>query len=229
MSIPTTGMNRVLAGLLLCGLFGGPGGLTGLAGLIRPGGLAILGGQVLAQDGGITLEMATEAGTIEIVLDPVRAPVTVANFMRYVDAGQYNGGVFHRTVTMANQPNNDVKIEVIQGAVNPDYRDDSYPPDSGFDPIPLERTSATGLKHVDGAISMARTGPDSATSGFFFCIGEQPELDFGGKRNPDGQGFAAFGHVTLGMDVIRKIQMSPRENQRLTPPVLINKVKRKIR
>ena len=220
MSIPTTGMKRILAGLLLCGLFGGPGGPAIPAGP---------GDQDHAQEEEITLEMTTEAGTIEIVLDPARAPVTVANFMRYVDAGQYNGGVFHRTVTMDNQPNNDVKIEVIQGAVNPDFRDDSYPPNSGFDPIPLERTSATGLKHVDGAISMARMGPDTATSGFFFCIGDQPELDFGGKRNPDGQGFAAFGRVTRGMDVIRKIQMSSRENQRLTPPVVITKVERMTR
>lgn len=226
---PATGMKRILAGLLLCGLFGGPGGLYGLTGPGGPDGLAIPGGQVHAQEEEITLEMTTEAGSIEIVLDPVQAPVTVANFMRYVDAGQYNGGVFHRTVTMDNQPNNDVKIEVIQGAVNPDYRDDSYPPNSGFDPIPLERTSTTGLKHVDGAISMARMGPDTATSGFFFCIGDQPELDFGGKRNPDGQGFAAFGRVTRGMDVIRKIQMSSRENQRLTPPVVITKVERKAR
>ena len=229
---PATKTKRILTGLLLCGLFGGPGGLIGLGG---PGVLGGPGGQVHAQEKEITqekeiaLEMTTEAGTIEIVLDPVRAPVTVANFMRYVDAGQYNGGVFHRTVTMDNQPNNDVKIEVIQGAVNPDYRDDSYPPNSGFDPIPLERTSATGLRHVDGAISMARMGPDTATSGFFFCIGDQPELDFGGKRNPDGQGFAAFGRVTRGMDVIRKIQMSPRENQRLTPPVVITRVARKTR
>ncbi|MXX02919.1 MAG: peptidylprolyl isomerase [Gemmatimonadetes bacterium] len=217
---PVTGTKRILAGLLLYGLIGGPGGPA------IPGGS---GGQVHAQEEEITLEMTTEAGTIEIVLDPARAPVTVANFMRYVDAGQYNGGVFHRTVTMDNQPNNDVKIEVIQGAVNPDYRDDSYPPNSGFDPISLERTSATGLKHVDGVISMARMGPDTATSGFFFCIGDQPELDFGGKRNPDRQGFAAFGRVTRGMDVIRKIQMSPRENQRLTPPVVITRVERKTR
>ena len=208
---PATKMIRILSGLLLFGLLGMPAG----------------SGQ--AQEREITLEMTTEAGVIEIVLDPVRAPVTVSNFMRYVDAGQYNGGVFHRTVTMDNQPNNDVKIEVIQGAVNPEYRDDSYPPNSGFDPIPLERTTSTEIRHVDGAISMARMGPDTATSGFFFCIGDQPELDYGGKRNPDGQGFAAFGRVTRGMDVIRKIQMSPRENQRLTPPVVITSVMRKTR
>ena len=208
---PATKMIRILSGLLLFGLLGMPAG----------------SGQ--AQEREITLEMTTEAGVIEIVLDPVRAPVTVSNFMRYVDAGQYNGGVFHRTVTMDNQPNNDVKIEVIQGAVTPDFRDDSYPPNSGFDPIPLERTTSTEIRHVDGAISMARMGPDTATSGFFFCIGDQPELDYGGKRNPDGQGFAAFGRVTRGMDVIRKIQMSPRENQRLTPPVVITSVMRKTR
>ncbi len=208
---PATKMIRILSGLLLFGLLGMPAG---------PG---------QAQEREITLEMTTEAGVIEIVLDPVRAPVTVSNFMRYVDAGQYNGGVFHRTVTMDNQPNNDVKIEVIQGAVNPDFRDDSYPPNSGFDPIPLERTTSTEIRHVDGAISMARMGPDTATSGFFFCIGDQPELDYGGKRNPDGQGFAAFGRVTRGMDVIRKIQKSPRENQRLTPPVVITSVMRKTR
>ena len=208
MKILGTKLRRTLAGLLASGLFCVP---------------------AHAQEEGIAIEMTTEAGIIEVVLDPARAPVTVSNFMRYVDAGQYNGGVFHRTVTMDNQPNNDVKIEVIQGAVNPDFRDDSYPPNSGIDPIPLERTSMTGLLHVDGAISMARIGPDTATSGFFFCIGDQPELDFGGKRNPDGQGFAAFGRVTLGMDVIRKIQMSPRENQRLTPPVTITRVERKTR
>ncbi len=208
MKILGTKLRRTLAGLLACGLICVP---------------------AHAQEEGIAIEMTTEAGIVEVVLDPARAPVTVSNFMRYVDAGQYNGGVFHRTVTMDNQPNNDVKIEVIQGAVNPDFRDDSYPPNSGFDPIPLERTSMTGLLHVDGAISMARIGPDTATSGFFFCIGDQPELDFGGKRNPDGQGFAAFGRVTLGMDVIRKIQMSPRENQRLAPPVMITRVERKTR
>ncbi len=208
MKILGTKLRRTLAGLLASGLFCVP---------------------AHAQEEGIAIEMTTEAGIIEVVLDPARAPVTVSNFMRYVDAGQYDGGVFHRTVTMDNQPNNDVKIEVIQGAVNPDFRDDSYPPNSGIDPIPLERTSMTGLLHVDGAISMARIGPDTATSGFFFCIGDQPELDFGGKRNPDGQGFAAFGRVTLGMDVIRKIQMSPRENQRLSPPITITRVERKTR
>ena len=85
----------------------------------------------------------------------------------------------------------------------------------------LERTRDTGLTHVDGAISMARDGPDTATSDFFVCVGAQPELDFGGKRNPDGQGFAAFGRVVSGMDVIRKIHAAPASGQSLAPPVKI--------
>jgi peptidyl-prolyl cis-trans isomerase A (cyclophilin A) len=138
-----------------------------------------------------------------------------------VDEKRYDGGQFHRTVTMDNQPQNEVKIEVVQASVPEEKKDEDY------DPIPLERTSLTGLSHVDGAISMARDGADTATTSFFLCIGDQKELDFGGKRNPDGQGFAAFGRVVRGMDVVRKIQASPRAEQRLTPPVRILSVRRK--
>ena len=162
----------------------------------------------------------TEQGEIEVAIDQEHAPGTSANFLRYLDAGHYDGGQFHRTVTMQNQPNNDVKIEVIQASINEARKDEQ------FDPIPLERTTKTGLLHQDGAISMARDEPDSATASFFFCIGDQPELDFAGARNPDGQGFAAFGRITRGMDVVKKIQMSPREEQRLTPPVRIRSVRR---
>lgn len=183
-------------------------------------------GDAPAGEGRISIRIVTEIGEIEAVIDSTRAPVTVANFVRYMDGGQYDGGVFHRTVTMDNQPNSAVKIEVIQGAINPAFSDTSYPPKSGYPPIALERTSVTGLKHHDGTISMARLGPDTATSGFFVCIGDQPELDFGGKRNPDGQGFAAFGQVLKGMEVVRKIQMSPRQEQRLTPPIRILRIER---
>lgn len=162
----------------------------------------------------------TELGEIVVAVDPARAPVTADNFLRYVDAGHYDGGQFHRTVTMDNQPNNDVKIEVIQASVNEAKKEDD------FSAITLERTTKTGLHHVDGTISMARDEPDSATSSFFFCIGDQPELDFGGKRNPDGQGFAAFGRVVRGMDVVKKIQMSPRKEQRLEPPIRIRSIRR---
>jgi len=164
--------------------------------------------------------METEKGNIEIALDAEHAPATTANFLHYVDAGLYNGGVFHRTVKPDNQPDNLVKIEVIQGGINPARAKEDAAP------IPLERTNKTGLKHLDGTISMARAGPNTATSDFFICIGDQPSLDYGGKRNPDGQGFAAFGHVTKGMDVVRAIQTAPAQGQTLTPPIRILRVYR---
>jgi peptidyl-prolyl cis-trans isomerase A (cyclophilin A) len=157
----------------------------------------------------------TQLGDIEVELDTVQAPSTTANFLRYVNGGFYDGGAFHRTVTPQNQPDKPIKIEVVQAAINPDRTKDSFPP------IALERTSITGLHHTNGTLSMARSLPDSATSDFYICLGEQPELDFGGKRNPDGQGFAVFGHVIRGMDVARKIQASPAQGQKLTPPVKI--------
>ncbi len=159
--------------------------------------------------------LRTQLGDIELQLAATHAPKTTANFLRYVKAGLYNGGEFHRTVTMDNQPQNPVKIQVIQGGVPIDREKDV------FLPIKLERTSQSGLSHKDGTVSMARSEPDSATSDFFICVGDQPELDFGGKRNPDGQGFAAFGRVIRGMDVVRKIHASPAEGQKLTPPIKI--------
>ncbi len=161
----------------------------------------------------------TDQGNIEVELDE-RAPATVANFLRYVDAGYYDGGRFHRTVRPDNQPDDKVKIAVIQAGINPFFARKE------FVPIRLERTSKTGLKHKGGTISMARDRPNSATSDFFLCVGDQPELDFGGKRNPDGQGFAAFGRVVRGADVVRKINAAPAKGQTLTPPVRIYEVRR---
>jgi peptidyl-prolyl cis-trans isomerase A (cyclophilin A) len=164
----------------------------------------------------------TELGNIEIEVDTARAPLTSANFLKYVDARHFHGGTWHRTVKMDNQPDNQIKIEVIQAGVNPDRTKE------GFAPIPLERTSKTGILHKDGTVSMARGGADSATSGFFICINDQPSLDFGGMRNADGQGFAAFGHVVRGMDVVRRIQQAPNTDaQKLTPPVKIVAVTRR--
>jgi peptidyl-prolyl cis-trans isomerase A (cyclophilin A) len=163
----------------------------------------------------------TELGDIVLEVDAKSAPNTAANFLRYLDAGHYDGGTFHRTVKMDNQPDSPVKIEVIQAGVNADRAKD------GFPAIPLERTSVTGLRHVSGAISMARGQADSATSGWFICINDQPSLDFGGARNPDGQGFAAFGRVVQGMEVVRAIQRAPNTDaQRLTPPIKILKAAR---
>jgi peptidyl-prolyl cis-trans isomerase A (cyclophilin A) len=182
---------------------------------------AVIATPALAQKGGIPIVIETSLGTIEASLDSAHAPRTVVNILRYIDRHAYDGGRFHRAVRMDNQPASPVKIEVIQGGVAPDQKakDDA--------PIALERTSVTGLHHLDGTLSMARGGPDSATSDFFVCIGAQPELDFGGKRNPDGQGFAAFGKVTKGMDVVRKIQAQHVEAQALTPPVTIVRIARR--
>ena len=178
---------------------------------------SVTAGQVSSN---VTVLVVTDLGEITVAIDTGQSPHTAANFLRYVDAGAYDGGQFHRTVTMQNQPNNDVRIEVIQASVNRGRSEDS------FEPIQLERTSVTGLRHIDGAISMARGGPDTATSSFFFCIGNQPSLDFGGNRNPDGQGFAAFGHVVSGSEVVRQIQMQPADGQRLDPPIRIVSVSR---
>ena len=172
-----------------------------------------------AQTARVAVVIETSWGSIEAEIALDKAPLTGANFLRYVDARSYENGRFHRTVKLDNQPNNAVKIEVIQASLAPKVEP--------FPPIVLERTSLTGLTHTNGALSMARVGPDTGASEFFICIGDQPALDFGGKRNPDGQGFAVFGRVTKGMDVVRKIQAAPAQGQLLEPPVRILRIVRK--
>jgi peptidyl-prolyl cis-trans isomerase A (cyclophilin A) len=162
----------------------------------------------------------TDLGEIELAVDVAHAPVTAANFLRYVDSRRYDGGRFHRTVLPDNQPGQLVKIEVVQAGVAPAFEEKDFPP------VPLERTSTTGLRHLDGTVSMARAEPDTATGDFFVCIGDQPALDFGGKRNPDGQGFAAFGRVIRGMDVVRRIQHARAQGQTLAPAVVIRRARR---
>jgi peptidyl-prolyl cis-trans isomerase A (cyclophilin A) len=162
----------------------------------------------------------TAEGNITIELYPAKAPITVANFLKYVDAHLYNNSSFFRAVTLNNQPKDSIKIEVIQGG-NVDSAKE-------FAPIPLETTKQTGLLHKDGTISMARGGPATATCSFFICINDQPSLDFGGKRNRDGQGFAAFGKVIQGMDVVKKIQrLYPGQGQYFKPEVSIISITRK--
>jgi peptidyl-prolyl cis-trans isomerase A (cyclophilin A) len=163
----------------------------------------------------------TELGDIEVEIDSIHAPHTAANFLRYVDLGFYRFGRFHRTVRDDNQPGSKVKIAVVQAGLD-SLRVKDFPP------IALERTNLTKLSHKDGTISMARDGPDTATSDFFICVGDQPSLDFGGKRNADAQGFAAFGRVVLGMDVVLKIHQAPANAQALEPPVRIINIVRKV-
>jgi len=162
----------------------------------------------------------TGLGNIKVEIYERQAPVTAANFLRYVDAGFFKEASFYRVVRLDNQPDNLVKIEVIQGGLR--FGDGESP----FPPVEHETTVKTDVLHKDGVISMARNAPGSATSEFFICIGDQPELDFGGKRNPDGQGFAAFGRVVEGMEIVRKIQQQPDEGQILKKKVIILDIQR---
>ncbi len=166
------------------------------------------------------IKIETQEGDIVIELYPEQAPITVANFLKYVDENRLKEATFYRTVTPDNQPNSDIKIEVIQGGLYEDEHPDMLPP------IAHETTKQTGILHKDGVISMARYGPGSATCEFFICVGDQPSLDFGGRRNGDGVGFAAFGKVIEGMDVVRKIQKLPAKEQYLEPRLIILSIKR---
>ena len=171
--------------------------------------------------GEVAVGIDTSLGTFYIAVDSKRAPTTAANFLRYVDAGLYDSGRFHRATRPDNYtpaPPNRPMMNIIQGGINPARRND------GFPAIPLERTSVTGIKHVTGVVSMARGTPDSATSDFFVLLDDQPSLDYGGMRFDDGQGGAAFGHVLAGLDVVRKIQQQPVDGQNLSGPVTIRRV-----
>jgi peptidyl-prolyl cis-trans isomerase A (cyclophilin A) len=160
----------------------------------------------------------TELGDIAIELHAKRAPKTVANFLAYVAAGAYNGAHFFRTVTTDpdNQTNMTVRIDVIEATPLHAMQ---------FPGVEFEATSETGCLHEDGTISMSRDAPlDSATSNFFICVGPQPQLDDGGMPAIHGlfaRGFAAFGRVVRGMDLVRAIHMSPRNGQTLAPPIAI--------
>jgi len=179
----------------------------------------------------IDVLMSTSAGDVVIELYPESAPLSVENFLRYVDGGHYENSQFYRVVRLDNQAQNKIKIEVIQGGLGVATEE---PP---FGPIAHESTETSGIRHTDGVISMARLEPGSAASEFFVCINDQPELDYGGGRNPDGKGFAAFGKVTSGMDVVRAIQNmktdSPPDGeleytsgQILLEPVIIRQISR---
>ena len=167
----------------------------------------------------VIVQMSTEMGNITIEIYDKKAPLTASNFLRYVDEGLFKDSKFYRVVNRNNQPNNEIKIEVIQGGL--------FTEEMMYEPIVHETTKETGVLHKDGVISMARNEPGTATSEFFICIGEQRELDFGGRRNPDGQGFAAFGKVIEGMEVVRMIQQQPEIEQMLTHQVRIINVTRK--
>jgi len=182
-----------------------------------------------AQDAppGVRVTMQTSLGEIELELYSQKAPVTVANFLQLVDGGHLDGGTFYRTVSPENDNGSPV-IAVIQGGIGD--------AESPFAPIAHETTADTGLPHLDGSISMARAEVGTATTEFFICVGDQPALDFGATRNADGQGFAVFGRVIAGMDVVHAIHQAPADaptefeysqNQLINEPVEIISLQRR--
>lgn len=164
----------------------------------------------------------TALGAFVIAVDPARAPATVANYLAYVDQRRLDGGKVYRIVTPANQPaETPHKIQVVQWGM--DLPDGKAPP---LPPIEHESTQQSGLLHRNGTVSMARSTPGTAASEYFICIGDQPELDFGGGRNPDGQGFAAFGQVVEGMAVVQAIYRKAQADQYLKAPIVVRTVRR---
>lgn len=198
------------------------GGAVALAVAARAGASDVTGIKAPAV---VTLE--TAAGEIEVEVYAEKAPLSVADFLQYVDRGLYDGAGFYRVVR-ADNDRGAPKIEVIQGGLLDESK--------ALPPIAHETTRATGITHIDGTVSLARAAPGTGGgAAFFICVGDQPALDFGGARNPDGQGFAAFGRVVRGMDVVRKIQAmaasapSPdayMKGQLLSAPVIIRKAYR---
>jgi peptidyl-prolyl cis-trans isomerase A (cyclophilin A) len=162
-----------------------------------------------------TVKMETSLGKIVCEIDTVHAPVTAKNFLKHLKNGTFENALFYRVVRPENQPYSKAKIEVIQGGIFDDKIIDK------IKPIPHETTAVSGLKHTNGALSMARNEPGTASTEFFICVGEQPSLDFGGTRNPDGQGFAVFGRVISGMEVVHKIQQLKDTSQYLVEPLKI--------
>ncbi|WP_339913885.1 peptidylprolyl isomerase [uncultured Brevundimonas sp.] len=166
------------------------------------------------------VDLETPQGTIGVAVNVRAAPLSACNFLRYADAGDYDGGSVFRTVIRETNTASPHPIDVIQAATPRGSDDDAHAP------IPLERTRDTGLRHVAGAVSLARDGPDTATSSFFIVTRDTPDLDYGGGRNPDGQGFAVFGRVVHGLDVARRIQHLPADgDELLTPPVPITRAR----
>lgn len=174
----------------------------------------------------VRVTMSTSEGEIGIDLYLDKAPVTAGNFLKLVENGDMDGGSFYRVVTYEND-NGNPKIEVIQGGLGD--------AGEGFDTIDHETTEQTGILHTDGVISMARGAVGTASTEFFICIGDQPGLDHGQPRNADEQGFAAFGKVVSGMDVVQKINQTPADapsdseytqGQILAEPVMISTVRR---
>lgn len=163
------------------------------------------------------IEIQTKFGDIEVELYPDQAPKTVKAFLSYVKAGYYNNSSFYRVLNDENQPSNAPKAELIQGGI---YKSKPKVHDT-LTGIPHETTEQTHIQHKRGVISLARLAPGTGTSEFFICLADQPGFDFGGENNADKQGYAAFGKVVKGMEIVNKIYNQREEGQAFDPPVPI--------
>lgn len=168
------------------------------------------------------VKIETNFGDIIVELYPQKAPLTVKAFLSFVDSGFYKNSSFYRVLKGEDQPSSSFKTDLIQGGI---WQID-YKKQMALKGVPLETTKLTGLHHLDGAISLARTSADSGNSEFFICVGNQPAYDYGGKANADGLGYAAFGKVVKGMDVVRQIQSQADNATTFTPPILIKNIQR---
>ena len=168
------------------------------------------------------IQIQTRIGNIEVELYPDKAPQTVRAILSYIDSGFYKDASFYRVLNMNNQPSDAPKAELIQGGLwnKKGARRDLMPG------IPHESTNQTGILHTDGVVSLARQEPGTANTEFFICIGNQAGFDYGGENNPDGQGYAAFGKVIKGMDIVRRIYNMPEEEQYFDPPIPVYNIVR---
>lgn len=169
------------------------------------------------------VEISTSLGIISARLFMDKAPVTVTNFLRYVDSQLFNNSSVFRIVNESNSEqleDDNAKIQVVQCGLMPESS-------ILLSPISHETTEQTGLSHGDGTLSMARFSPGSADGSFFFCVNEQPELNFGGKRYNDGLGFAAFGQIISGRNILTHIYECAEEVEYLTKPLTILSITRK--
>lgn len=172
-------------------------------------------------DGSISLVIKTLEGDIHISIYPDKAPQSCKAFLDLVDKGVYTDASFYRVMNMDNQSSDAPKAEFVQGGIWANKNKTGKLP-----LVPHEPTNITGILHKTGTISLARNEPGTADSEFFICMDDQPGLDFGGENNPDGQGYAAFGVVTRGMNIVRKIYSKPDTDQYLVKPVLITGIER---
>lgn len=170
----------------------------------------------------IEVEIKTVEGTIIAELYADKAPESVKSFLAIADQGLYKRTYFYRILSDENQPSNAPKAELIQGGL---WSRTKARPE--LPKIPHETTQQTGLTHTEGTLSFAREEPGSATSEFFITLSDLPGFDFGGENNADGQGYAAFGKVISGMDIVRKIYRKPETDQYFDPPVMIVDIQRR--